>query len=101
MFSKELEMDLINSNALRSIIREELPDVSNNLLTKKDAKSLIKKYASQGYFNVGDAANYCGVSRSTFDKWRKDGIITPRIVCGVVRYARADLDKMMSNDEMV
>lgn len=95
MFSKEFEMDLINSNALRSMIREEIPDVSDNFLSKKEARSLIKKYASQGYFNVGEAANYCGVSRSTFDNWRKQGMITPRIVCGVVRFAREDLDRMM------
>ncbi len=92
-------MDLINATALRALIQKEIPDVNNNVLTRKEARSLIKQYASQGYFNIGEAANYCGISRSTFDKWRKEGRIAPHIINGIVRFARSDLDRMMQHDE--
>ena len=84
-------MELINSEALKELIREELPDSSENWLTKKDAVKLIKRYAMQEYFNAGEACDFLGISRSTLSRLRKLGYIKPRIVEGIERYRKKDL----------
>lgn len=66
-----------------------------NILTKKEAKKLIKQYAQQEYFNGEEAANYLGVSPTTFWRWRKEGGIKAHVNGNIVRYKKSDLEDYM------
>lgn len=50
--------------------------------------------------NIGEAADYCGVSRATFDRWRKRFKVPGKSVGGVVRYKTSDLDKFLKTKKM-
>lgn len=48
----------------------------------------------QAYFKAMDAANYLGISKATFWRWRQKGLIFPVFVEGVQRFRKVDLDKI-------
>lgn len=76
-------------------VKQNQPDLENNILTKDDAKKLIKRYASQEYFNATEAANYLGVSRATFLKYRQRHRIKSLEIDGIRRWKRSDLDEFI------
>ena len=50
--------------------------------------------------NIGEAAEYCGVSRATFGRWRKKFKLPGRSVGGVIRYQTSELDKFLKTKKM-
>lgn len=49
----------------------------------------------QGYFDANKAADYLGVGRATFWRWRKKYHIRPIVVDGIIRYSKKTLDEFM------
>ena len=61
--------------------------VQDNNLTSKDK--------GERYLNIGEAAKHCGVSRATFDRWRKKYKLHEKTVGGVSRYKVSDLETFL------
>lgn len=74
---------------------EENQTDADNILTKKEAKKLIKQYAQQEYLNGTEAANYLGVSSTTFWRWKKKYKIKTRVIDDIVRYKKSDLEEFI------
>lgn len=79
-------------------VKQNQPDLENNILTKDDAKKLIKRYASQEYFNARESANYLGVSCATFWKLRQRHKIKSFEIDGIRRWKRSDLDEFIERE---
>lgn len=50
--------------------------------------------SERAYFRAMDAANYLGISKATFWRWRQKGLILPVFVEGVQRFRKVDLDNI-------
>lgn len=74
---------------LRRIIADEI----NHALSS--VKPTEKKPTDKEVFTTKEAMQYLGVSRSTLQRWRADGILKYRKINGSIRYTRADLDAML------
>ncbi|WP_297816706.1 helix-turn-helix domain-containing protein [uncultured Lactobacillus sp.] len=57
----------------------------------------VIKAIQQQYFSKTDAANFCGVSYTTFAKWVKETPIKTSVVNGQLLYAKEDLIKFMED----
>lgn len=78
-----------------------LPDDFIQLLAQEVVNRLslsIPQNTPDRYLNIGEAADYCGVSRSTFDGWRKkEKIEFGKPTGGSIYFKVSDLDKFMTN----
>lgn len=79
-----------------------LPDGFTEMLAQEIVNHLnlsVPQNNSDRYLNIGEAANYCGVSRSTFDSWRKNKRIEfGKPNGGSIYFKISDLDKFMTNN---
>jgi excisionase family DNA binding protein len=82
------EIVITPQTELRRIIADEM---TKALEASKPTKTQPKK---EVYTNR-EAMKYLGVSRSTLQRWRADGILKYRKINGSIRYTRADLDAML------
>lgn len=90
-------MDLLRkgiSDLVQEAVEQNQPDF-DNILTKKEAKKLIKQYAQQEYFNGKEAANYLGVSQTTFWRWKNKYNIKVIVIDDIDRYKKSDLEDFM------
>lgn len=55
----------------------------------------IKKAVQQQYFKKSEAANFCGISSTTFNSWRKVNPIPSIVVEGQVLFSKNDLVEFM------
>ncbi|MEX0844361.1 MAG: helix-turn-helix domain-containing protein [Balneolaceae bacterium] len=83
-------MDLVITpqNELRQIVADE---ITKALESNKPTKPAPNKEV----FTNREAQKYLGVSRSTLQRWRADGILQYRKINGSIRYTRDDLDALM------
>lgn len=86
-------------------IKVVVPDEFMQLIASKVAQKMtqqinltIPQTTKERYLNIGDAAMHCGVSRSTFDGWRKKypSMLPQNNVGGSVHFKVSDLDKFMT-----
>lgn len=87
-------MELLDEDKLakfvRSIVVEMKPELKSNL-NSADVKKMIEA-SSREWLNVGQSANYLGVSTTTFREWRKKYKIPSYTIEGVTRWKKSDLD---------
>lgn len=87
-------MELLDEDKLvqfvRSIVIEMKPELKSNL-NSADVKKMIEA-SSREWLNVGQSANYLGVSTTTFREWRKKYKIPSYTIEGVTRWKKSDLD---------
>lgn len=83
-------MDLVITpkDELRRILADEM---TKALEASKPTKTQPKKEV----FTNREAMEYLGVSRSTLQRWRGDGILQYRKINGSIRYTKNDLDAML------
>lgn len=83
-------MDIIISKTdeLREIIRDEITKAVGAIPQQKVP-------AGKEVFTNREAMDFLGVSRSTLQRWREDGLLPYRKIHGSIRYTRADLDKAL------
>lgn len=58
-------------------------------------EEFVIKAIQQEYFSKTDAANFCGVSYTTFAKWVKESPIKVSSINGQLLYSRKDLTAFM------
>lgn len=63
--------------------------------TAKLVEKYAKKYAQREWLNGTEAANYLGVSNTTFWRWKKAGKIKAYVNGDIVRYKKSDLEEYM------
>lgn len=63
-------------------------------------EKVIIRAIQQQYFNKTEAANFCGVSKSTFRNWLKKAYINPVSVDGQLLYSKENLEKFMQDHEL-
>lgn len=85
------------SELVKEAVEQNQPDF-DNVLTKKEAEKLIKKYSQQEYFNANDAAKYLGVSITTFWRWRKERKIKSMTFGEITRWKKSDLDEFVEQN---
>ncbi|ADQ59078.1 hypothetical protein LA2_05595 [Lactobacillus amylovorus GRL 1112] len=87
-------MELLDEDKLakfvRSIVIEMKPELKSNL-NSADVKKMIEA-SSREWLNVGQSANYLGVSTTTFREWRKKYKIPSYTIEGITRWSKSDLD---------
>ena len=87
-------MELLDENKLaqfvRSIVIDMKPELKSNL-DQKDVKKMIE-LSSREWLNVGQSADYLGVSTTTFREWRKKYRIPSYTIEGITRWSKSDLD---------
>lgn len=94
------EVEIAIDKMVKLKVMQALRDFKeNNILTRKDADKLIKRYSTQEYFNKKEAAQYLGKSIPTLNKWIKKYDIPTSIVDGQVIFSKANLDKFMKGKE--
>jgi excisionase family DNA binding protein len=54
-------------------------------------------YVDDPLLKVEEAATYCGVKKSTVQKWRREGLLPCVRVCADVRFRRSDLNKFINS----
>lgn len=86
------------SELIADVVKQNQPDLENNILTKADARELIKRYASQEYFNGQEAANYLGLSKTTFWRLRQRHKIRSFEIDGILRWKKSDLDEFIEKN---
>ena len=69
---------------------KDLPELKSNL-DQKDIKKMIE-LSSREWLNVGQSADYLGVSTTTFREWRKKYKIPSYTIEGITRWSKSDLD---------
>ena len=81
-------MELINRDALTELINE---------ISEKAVKSYIDNHGTveQRYLNQKNAAKFLGISVMKFSSMRKERLISPISVDGMLRYDTHDLVKFM------
>lgn len=74
-------------------VQQSIPK-TKDVLTRREAINLIKKYSSREYLKKGEAANYLGVSATTFWRWRinPENKIHSYTIDGMTLYKKSDLD---------
>lgn len=55
----------------------------------------IKLAVQQQYFNKTGAANFLGISKSTFNNWKKEDALPFYSVNGQILYSKDDLNEYM------
>lgn len=87
-------MELLDEDKLaqfvRSIVIDMKPELKSNL-DQKDVKKMIE-LSSREWLNVGQSADYLGVSTTTFREWRKKYRIPSYTIEGITRWSKSDLD---------
>ena len=87
-------MELLDEDRLaqfvRSIVIDMKPELKSNL-DQKDVKKMIE-LSSREWLNVGQSADYLGVSTTTFREWRKKYRIPSYTIEGITRWSKSDLD---------
>lgn len=86
------EIVVTPQSELRRIISDEI----NHALSS--VKPTEKEAPEKEVFTTKEAMRYLGVSRSTLQRWRKDGTIPFRKINGSIRYTRTDLDKVLETN---
>ncbi len=88
-------------NEIVTVSKQELKDMIYNEAQRafydaksQEIKSAEKKSEKEIYTN-NEAMQYLGVSRSTLQRWRSDGILEYRKINGSLRYTKEDLDKLI------
>lgn len=88
--------------SLRALVKETVEedrlDAEDNILTKKDAKKLIRKYALKNYFNATEAAEYLGVSISTFWRMRQKYQIKSVVIDNIRLWRKSDLEDFITKN---
>lgn len=71
------------------------PKREKNFLSKRDAEKLIKKYTKQytlqEFLNATEAAAVCGMSLTTFWRFRQEHNVPVYVIDGIKRYKRSEL----------
>lgn len=79
---------------VKEVARTE-PKRKENFLNKKDAEKLIKKYTKQytlqEFLNATEAAYVCGMSLTTFWRFRQEHNVPVHVIDGIKRYKRSEL----------
>ena len=87
-------MELLDEDKLaqfvRSIVIDMKPELKSNL-DQKDVKKMIE-LSSREWLNIGQSADYLGVSTTTFREWRKKYRIPSYTIEGITRWSKSDLD---------
>lgn len=88
-----LERDI--QKLVNDAVEKSKPKREENFLNKKEARKLLKQFAQQEFFNKTEAANYLGMSLSTFWHVRQNHDIKVYVIDGLPRFKKTDLDKFM------
>ncbi|MDA0707464.1 MAG: helix-turn-helix domain-containing protein [Proteobacteria bacterium] len=81
---------------IKDVTLETIPALINELFNEINELKKIKPKPC--LMNIGDAAEYIGVSRATFDKLRREGAVEPVNFPGCSpRYNSLDLNKYIEN----
>jgi len=80
------------------------PDELQRLVSDAVSKAVSglssdRKTQEKEVFSNRDAMKFLGVSRSTLQRWREDGILPYRKVNGTILYTKADLLEMLENNK--
>ena len=59
--------------------------------------STFNPYVDNPLLTVDEAAAYCRVSKSTIQKWRRDGLIPCVRMFSDIRFRRSDLNKFIES----
>lgn len=91
-------MDDLQRGIYRMVVKEverTQPKREKNFLSKRDAVKLIKKftkqYTLQEYLNATEAASVCGMSLTTFWRFRQEHNVPVHVIDGIKRYKRSEL----------
>ena len=80
------------------------PKREENFLNKRDAEKLIKKYAKQytlqEFLNATEAAAVCGMSLTTFWRFRQEHNVPVYVIDGVKRYKKSELIKCVEDNSV-
>ena len=63
--------------------------------TAKLVEKYAKKYAQREWLNGTEAANYLGVSDTTFWRWKNKYGVKATVIDDIVRYKKSDLEDFM------
>ena len=68
-------------------------------MTLKDESQSImfELFMDDPLYTVQEAADYCKVSKSTIQKWRREGRL-PCVRAGDIRFRRSDLNKFINEN---
>ena len=58
----------------------------------------FKTYMDDPLYTVQEAAEYCKVSKSTIQKWRREGLLPCIRVFSDIRFRRSDLNKFINEN---
>jgi excisionase family DNA binding protein len=65
---------------------------------KDEAQSIMfELFMDDPLYTVQEAADYCKVSKSTIQKWRREGRL-PYVRAGDIRFRRSDLNKFINEN---
>ena len=100
-------MDDLQHGIYRMVAREVArtqPKREKNFLSKKDAEKLIRKYARQytlqEFLNATEAAYVCGMSQTTFWRYRQKHPVPVYVIDGVKRYKKSELIKYVEDNSV-
>lgn len=88
---------------VKEVARTE-PKRKENFLNKKDAEKLIKKYTKQytlqEFLNATEAAYVCGMSLTTFWRFRQEHNVPVHVIDGMRRYKKSELIKCIEENSV-
>ena len=100
-------MDDLQRGIYRMVVKEverTQPKREKNFLSKRDAVKLIKKftkqYTLQEYLNATEAASVCGMSPTTFWRFRQEHNVPVHVIDGVKRYKKSELIKCVEDNSV-
>ena len=100
-------MDDLQRGIYRMVVKEverTQPKREKNFLSKRDAVKLIKKFAKQytlqEYLNATEAASVCGMSLTTFWRFRQEHHVPVHVIDGVKRYKKSELIKCVEDNSV-
>ena len=100
-------MDDLQRGIYRMVVKEverTQPKREKNFLSKSDAVKLIKKftkqYTLQEYLNATEAASVCGMSLTTFWRFRQEHHVPVHVIDGMKRYKKSELIKCIEENSV-
>lgn len=87
IMNAEIKLSPELTNALKAAITEAAESIA------KESAEESKKWPD--YLNKGQAAEYLGVSRNTFQQWITSKTVPYKKIGSIYRFSRSDLDKFM------
>lgn len=100
-------MDDLQHGIYRMVAREVArtqPKREENILSKRDAEKLIKKYTKryvlQEYLNATEAADVLSMSLTTFWRFRQEHNVPVYVIDGMKRYKKSELIKCVEDNSV-